>query len=312
MDKHNDVVGSSDKLISELEALNAKKLLEFSEKAPLAEWSTFRIGGPADLIIRPSCIEGMREAVKVLKKFRFDYRICGNGSNLVFPDEGLRSAVIFTTSMKKMHIDGTRLYAEAGVSISAAAALAQKNALGGLEFAYGIPGSCGGAVYMNAGAFNGEIRDVLTESTYYDPDADEFVTVKGMAHEFGYRKSVYMKHDYIIVSAVFELSAGDAEDIKESMNFFWQRRVEKQPLNYPSAGSVFKRYQGYFTAKLIQDAGLKGYTIGGAQVSEKHSGFIINRGGATAADVKRLVDVIRQTIYDKNGINIECEIKFIE
>jgi len=303
---------AADEIRKKLNTFRSAKLLEFAENAPLSECCTFKIGGPADYIIRPYSVDGLREAIKALKTCGIEYYVFGNGSNLVFPDSGLRAAVIFTTSMKNLRAEGTKLYTEAGVSLSAAASLAQKNALSGLEFAYGIPGSCGGAVYMNAGAFNGEIKDVLETSTYYDLDADEFVTIENAAHDFDYRKSIYMKNNYIIVSAVFSLKEGDADDIKESMDFFWQRRVEKQPLNYPSAGSVFKRYQGFFTAKLIQDAGLKGYSVGGAQVSEKHSGFIINKGGATADDVKRLVDVIRQTIYDLHQINIECEIKFIE
>ncbi len=286
-------------------------LLNYKADALLSEYCTFKIGGPADFVIHPCSLEGLRGAIQLCRRAGADYRIFGNGSNLVFPDEGIRGAVIFTTAMKGLRADGDTVYAEAGVTLSALSSAAQKNALTGLEFAYGIPGSVGGGVYMNAGAFNGEIKDSLISSTYYDAELDCFCELSAEEHNFAYRHSAYMHGDRVIVAATFRLNRGDAAEIKESMDFYWQRRVEKQPLEYPSAGSVFKRYQGFFTAKLIEDAGLKGLTVGGAQVSVKHSGFIINIGGATAKDVKDLVAEIRRTIYEKNQIDIECEIRFI-
>jgi UDP-N-acetylmuramate dehydrogenase len=185
--------------------------------------------------------------------------------------------------------------------------------LTGLEFAYGIPGSVGGAVFMNAGAYDGEIKNVVTKTYYYDVKNDTFGEFTGDENKFGYRESVYQEKDgLVILGARFELEKGDGEKILEKMQGFMRARSEKQPLEYPSAGSTFKRAPGYFTAKLIDDAGLKGYSVGGAQVSENHAGFVINRGGATSEDVRTLVKHIQESVYKNSGVEIECEIKIIE
>jgi UDP-N-acetylmuramate dehydrogenase len=204
------------------------------------------------------------------------------------------------------------LYVECGASVTRAAAVAGQSGLAGLEFAFGIPGTCGGAVYMNAGAYDNEMSDIVAQSTYYMPSIKAIYTLEGEQHNFSYRKSFYTDSSNIILSAVFQLQYGDKHEIKEKMEDYKRRRIDKQPLEYPSAGSVFKRYPGYFTSRLIEEAGLKGITIGGAQVSPKHAGFIVNKGDATAADVLRLIEVIKNEVYKRNNINIECEMKYIE
>lgn len=293
--------------------LSGKGALVFSENEPLAPLSTFKIGGNADYVIYPLCSEGLIAAVRAAKECGVRYGVFGNGSNLLFADEGFRGAAIFTTKMNKVRREGTLLIAEAGASLTGLAVHALKAGLTGLEFAYGIPGSVGGAVFMNAGAYDGEITQVVTRSAYFSPDtpADECAWLEGEAQGFGYRTSAYQGSNILILSAEFSLKEGDPAEIKAKMDDYMTRRKSKQPLEYPSAGSTFKRYPGYFTAQLIDEAGLKGYTVGGAQVSEKHAGFVINRGCATAEDVRGLIEKIQAVIYEKNGIHISPEVQII-
>lgn len=293
--------------------LSQSGLLVYSENEPLAPLSTFKIGGKADYVVYPLSQSGLIATVQAAKQCGIRYGLFGNGSNLLFADEGFRGAAIFTTKMNKVSREGNLLIAEAGASLTGLAVTAMKAGLSGLEFAYGIPGSVGGAVYMNAGAYDGEIASVVTKSSYWTPDlpADEVAWLEGEAQGFGYRTSAYQESDKLILSAAFALKEGDPAEIRAKMDDFMARRKSKQPLEYPSAGSAFKRYPGYFTGKLIEDAGLKGLTVGGAQVSEKHAGFVINRGGATAKDVLTLIEQIRSIIYDKNGIRISPEVQII-
>lgn len=300
-----------DKYSRVAEMLSAKGIKIF-ENEPLAPHSTFRIGGAARLAAMPDSTERIIDAVKAAKEEELDFIVIGNGSNVLFSDKGFDGLVIFTRSADSVVIKGNRVFADAGAPFTKLAVTVKNAGLTGLEFAYGIPGSVGGAVYMNAGAYNGEASQVVASSTAYDDLTGAVSVISKEEHNFGYRTSVYSqnKDRLTVLSAEFELKEGDSAAIWETMQDLIRRRREKQPLEYPNAGSVFKRPQGYFVGKLITDAGLKGYTIGGAQVSEKHAGFIINRGGATAEDVLRLVEHIQNTVHEQFGVSLECEINF--
>ena len=232
----------------------------------------------------------------------------GACTNVLFPDEGYRGVILFTTDMNQVSQEGETLLADAGENLTALSVKAWKAGLSGLEFAYGIPGSVGGGVFMNAGAYDHSLEEVVSKSRFYDPKSRTFGEYKGKDHCFSYRHSVYNDGNRVILSAEFSLKKDDPQEIRARMEDYMQRRKSKQPLEYPSAGSVFKRYPGYFTAKLIEEAGLKGLTVGGAQVSPKHAGFIVNLGSATAADVQKLVSIIEEEIYRRNGIRIEREL----
>jgi len=294
-----------------LDAASKNETLYYRKNSVLSECCTFRIGGPADYIIYPKTSDELKNLISELKKNEIYFNIFGNGSNVLFDDSGFRGAAVFTSKINNVDINGERVKADCGVPITQLSSMAQKHGLSGLEFAYGIPGSCGGAVYMNAGAYNGEIKNVLLSSEYFDLITGEVGRLEGDEHCFGYRHSIYMQKDWIVLSAEFGLKYADAESIRTIMTDFMHRRVDKQPLEYPNAGSVFKRAPGHFTGKLIQDAGLKGYTVGGAQVSEKHAGFIINVGRATSSDVRRLIDIIKEKVFAEFGVEIECEVKYI-
>jgi UDP-N-acetylenolpyruvoylglucosamine reductase len=288
-------------------------LADYCKDKKLSELCSFRVGGIADYVVYPKSVEVLILLIDRLKEKNIKYCLLGNASNVLFSDNGFNGVVIFTSKLDSILVKGSTLNVECGVSLTHAAVIAQRNGLGGLEFAYGIPGTIGGAVYMNAGAYGGEMKDVVESSTYYTTDHKIIDRLMGVQHDFDYRESFYSKHEnHVILSANLQLTYDDPENIKKKMDGFMSGRVEKQPLQYPSAGSVFKRYPGYYTGKLIEDAGLKGLTIGGAQVSEKHAGFIINRGGATAEDILKLIDIIKEKIYELNDIKIECEIKYIE
>ena len=291
-----------------LKELSEKGLLTFAKDKPLSACSTFRIGGPVDFAVCPKSAEGVEAAVAAARAEQIPFRVIGGGSNILFPDEGVRGAILFTTQLDGVKIDGESMTAGAGVPLGVLAGKAQKAGLSGIEFLYGIPGSVGGAVYMNAGAYEHSISEALTESTYFDLETGKIGKLTLEEHDYGYRHSVYMSKNALILGASFDLKKDDPAAIKARMDDYMQRRKSKQPLEYPSAGSVFKRYPGYFTGKLIEDSGLKGYTVGGAQVSEKHAGFIINIGGATAEDVKKLVAHIEDVIYANYGIHIEREL----
>ena len=293
--------------------LSGDGVLTLAENAELAPLSTFKIGGKADFIVKAYTRDSLVSAVRAARECKIKYTVVGNGSNVLFPDERYEGAVILTTGMTGISIEGNKIYADCGYSFTSLALQAQKNGLGGLEFAYGIPGSVGGAVFMNAGAYDGEIKNVVTRTFWYDSINECFGEFLGEENCFGYRESVYQKKDgYIILGAEFELALADGDAVLEKMQGFMRARQEKQPLEYPSAGSTFKRAPGYFTAKLIDEAGMKGYSVGGAQVSEKHAGFVINRDNATAQDVKKLVSDIQKAVLENSGVKIECEIRIIE
>ena len=279
---------------------------------PLSRHTTFRIGGNADLYLIPHSVDSLVRVIRTVQDFGVKFYILGNGSNVLFDDAGFSGAVISTAGLTSVKTEGEVITADAGATLASVCKAARDSSLEGLEFAYGIPGSVGGAVFMNAGAYGGEMAHVLCESTYLDLDDLTVHTITNAEHDYGYRESVYKHTRRVILSATLALKAGNRDEISEKMSDFMNRRVTKQPLEFPSAGSVFKRYLGRFTGQMIEEAGLKGYTIGGAQVSEKHAGFIINIGGATADDVNALIRYIKEKILEIFGCELECEMIYVK
>ena len=282
----------------------------FTEEA-MSQHTTFKIGGPADYFLMPDKGEDVGRVIKICKEKEIPYFILGNGSNLLVGDGGYRGAVIqIYRNMSSVTVEGNEITAQAGALLSAVAAAAKNASLTGFEFAGGIPGTIGGAVVMNAGAYGGEMKDVLTEVTVMNAEGDIF-TLPTEELELGYRTSIIKTAGYIVLEAKIRLKEGDPEVIRETMKDLTIRRTTKQPLEYPSAGSTFKRPEGYFAGKLIMDSGLAGYQVGGAQVSGKHCGFVINAGDATARDVRTLMDNVRDIVYKKYGVTLEPEVKFL-
>ena len=282
----------------------------FTEEV-MSQHTTFKIGGPADYFLMPDKGEDVGRVIKICKEKEIPYFILGNGSNLLVGDGGYRGAVIqIYRNMSSVTVEGNEITAQAGALLSAVAAAAKNASLTGFEFAGGIPGTIGGAVVMNAGAYGGEMKDVLTEVTVMNAEGDIF-TLPTEELELGYRTSIIKTAGYIVLEAKIRLKEGDPEVIRETMKDLTIRRTTKQPLEYPSAGSTFKRPEGYFAGKQIMDSGLAGYQVGGAQVSEKHCGFVINAGDATARDVRTLMDNVRDIVYKKYGVTLEPEVKFL-
>ena len=282
----------------------------FTEEA-MSQHTTFKIGGPADHFLMPDKGEDVGRVIKICKEKEIPYFILGNGSNLLVGDGGYRGAVIqIYRNMSSVTVEGNEITAQAGALLSAVAAATKNASLTGFEFAGGIPGTIGGAVVMNAGAYGGEMKDVLTEVTVMNAEGDIF-TLPTEELELGYRTSIIKTAGYIVLEAKIRLKEGNPEVIRETMKNLTIRRTTKQPLEYPSAGSTFKRPEGYFAGKLIMDSGLAGYQVGGAQVSEKHCGFVINAGDATARDVRTLMDNVRDIVYKKYGVTLEPEVKFL-
>ncbi len=280
---------------------------------PMSRHTSFRIGGPADVLVSPKSERAVCDTVHAAREAGLPLTVLGNGSNVLVRDEGIRGVVLCIGSdYADIHTEGTCLTAQTGALLSVLSNEAQQAGLSGLEFAGGIPGSLGGALFMNAGAYDGQMADVVVRSRYYDAQADAVRTLTGEAHGFGYRTSVFRGHaDWIALSAELQLKPGNPDEIRAKMDDFAQRRRDKQPLNYPSAGSTFKRPAGYFAGKLIQDAGLMGYTVGGAQVSEKHAGFVINRGGATCADVLAVMNHVQEEVLRQFGVRLEAEVRVL-
>ena len=277
---------------------------------PMSKHTTFRIGGAAEVFAAPDARE-LPQLLAMAKGADVPVTVIGNGSNLLVGDRGIAGLVIeIGERMSEVRIEGTILVAGAGALLSKAAQAAAAAGLGGLEFAAGIPGSVGGAVVMNAGAYGGEMKDVL-QSVKVLTEEGELLSLAAAELELGYRHSCVPERKYIVVEATMELSAKPEEEIRACMAELRAKRVEKQPLEYPSAGSTFKRPEGYFAGKLIMDAGLRGYTVGGAQVSEKHCGFVINKGGATAADVRQLMQDVHDRVKEQFDVELEPEVKLI-
>lgn len=282
--------------------------IEIKQNEPMSRHTSFKIGGNADLYIIPHDMDALIETVRILKETETKRYFLGNATNVLFDDAGFRGAVVSLGNICAIKVIENRIVAEAGASLNLVCKTARDKELSGLEFAYGIPGSIGGAVFMNAGAYGGEMSQVIAQSTYLSLDDMTVHTIPLTAHEYGYRESVYRHNNWLVLSAVLELQKGEYDKINAAMNDYMSRRVDKQPLEYPSAGSVFKRYPGRYTGQMIEECGLKGYSIGGAQVSEKHAGFIVNKGGATSADVLALIEHIKNEVYKKFDCRIECEV----
>ncbi len=280
------------------------------EELPLSKHSSFKIGGNARLAAFPRTKEELASLLSLAKEENVRALVVGHASNMLFDDAGFDGLVIFTTAMKSVTWGEDFVEADAGASLTAIAGEAARRGLSGLEFAYGIPATVGGAVYMNAGAYGSEIACTLIESTYYGENG---IATRALAdHGFSYRKSIYQKSGETVLSARFSLQKGNAEEIKKLCEERMAARREKQPLEFPSAGSVFKRPEGHFAGALIEQCGLKGYRIGGAEVSVKHAGFIINQGGATSADVLALIEHIRAEVLKAFGVFLETEIIHIK
>ena len=287
--------------------------IAYKENEPLAAHSTFKIGGPARLFVQPVDHAQLCRTVALCKAQSARYYLLGNGSNILFADEGYNGVVLNISSMQDtVEVHGTQLTAGAGVRLSALCKTALEHGLTGLEFAYGIPGTVGGAVYMNAGAYGSELKDVLESVTFLDSDL-QLRTLPAADLAMGYRTSIFEQNpDWCILSATVVLHRGDGAAVLARMQELLGKRREKQPLEWPSAGSTFKRPQGAFAGKLIEDCGLRGFTVGGAQISEKHCGFVINRGGATCADVVALTEQVRQIVEARTGFVLEREIRVVK
>lgn len=276
---------------------------------PMRLHTTFRIGGPAQFFVIPRTQEEAAEAVRLCRSEGAPYYIIGNGSNLLVSDKGYRGVVIqLFKEFSDINIEGTRIRAQAGASLAKIAAEALRAGLAGFEFAAGIPGTLGGACIMNAGAYGGEMKDVLLAVTVLTKDG-EIREIPREELDMGYRTSRASREGWIVLGATIELARGDEKEIRAKMEDLKRRRTDKQPLEYPSAGSTFKRPEGYFAGKLIQDAGLKGLRVGDAMVSEKHSGFVVNCGNATAADVDGLIRLVQEKVREDSGITLEPEVR---
>ena len=276
---------------------------------PMSRHTTFRVGGPADFFVTPKAKEEVRDVIRICKEAGMPYYIIGNGSNLLVSDAGYRGVIVqIYKEMNKVKVEGDLVKAQAGALLSGIAAKALGAELSGFEFASGIPGTIGGACVMNAGAYGGEMKDVLESVTVLTGEG-KIIELGRNELELGYRTSVIAKKGYIVLGAVLKLERGDGEKIKTYMDELKEKRVTKQPLEYPSAGSTFKRPEGYFAGKLIEDAGLRGFQVGGAQVSEKHCGFVINRDHATAADIMELMRQVQIRVKENSGVDLEPEVK---
>ncbi len=289
-----------------------KKICQNTEEnVPMAKYTTFRIGGAAEVLCEPESREETESLVSLLKDENEPYTVIGNGSNLLVSDAGIDGVVIrIAKRMKKAEVLGETISAEAGILLSELSSIAAKAGLTGLEFASGIPGTLGGAIYMNAGAYGGEIGTLIETVTYLSEDGE----IKTAGREelfFGYRKSSFSENGGILLGCTLTLSKGNEQEIRAKMQELSRKRAEKQPLSYPSAGSAFKRPEGHFAGALIEESGLKGFRIGGAGISEKHAGFLVNYGGATAKDVRAVIRHVQKTVQEKSGVFLEPEIRMI-
>lgn len=284
---------------------------EYRLDAPMSEFTTFRTGGPASFVATPDSIGKLQSIVKFCIETGTKYYVIGRGSNILVSDSGIDGAVIFTSGLESIELEnGGTIKCLAGTPLIRLCSFALENSLSGLEFAYGIPGSAGGAVYMNAGAYGGEMKDVVTSVSHIDKNG-VIGHFDKKSLDFGYRHSAYSAGGFVITDITLSLTPGVKSEIKAKMDDFLSRRKSKQPLDYPSAGSTFKRPEGHFAGALIEQCGLKGCSVGGAQVSEKHAGFVINKGGATSSDILALAEYVKETVFKKTGVVLEPEIKFI-
>lgn len=293
-----------------LEEILDKSRIKYNE--PMSKHTTVRVGGPCDCLVLPESIEEIKNIIAYAKKNNLKYYVIGNGSNLLVVDEGIHALVIkITNKFASVTVEGDEIIANAGASVPYVSLLAKQNSLTGFEFACGIPGTIGGGVRMNAGAYGGEMSDIFIEATYLDGEGN-ICKIEKKDMDFGYRHSFFSdKPEYVILSVKFKLQKGNITEITSKMEENSTSRKTKQPLEYPNFGSVFKRPEGYFVGKLVDDAGLRGYQIGGAQVSEKHTGFIVNKENATCQDIVDLIRHVQKIVYDKFGVSLKTEVVFI-
>lgn len=297
----NDIYNS---LVTTIEKTKIK------ENEDMSKYTSFKAGGKARFLIKANQIQDIKDAIKITKEQNIPFLVIGNGSNILFKD-GLYNGIIIKVELNKLEINKDKATVSAGVKNAVLAQKLLENELSGFEFAAGIPGTIGGAIRMNAGAYGGEIKDILEEVTYLDYSTLEEKTITNKECDFEYRHSVFCNNKNIILSATFNFNKDEKINIQEKMNLYAKSRKDNQPLEYPSAGSTFKRGEDFITAKLIDECGLKGYTIGGAQVSEKHAGFIINKDKATSKDIIELIDYVKKVVKEKKGKKIELEIEII-
>ncbi|MEG0177277.1 UDP-N-acetylmuramate dehydrogenase [Anaerorhabdus sp.] len=295
-----------------LERYLIQKRIPFFKNKPMSEYTTLKLGGPAWFVVE---VQDYTDIVTVKKKAdecSIPMLILGNGSNILFKDKEFEGiVVVLAKKLKKIEVVNTNIIAEAGASLMDVCDEACKHSLMGMEFAYGIPGSVGGAIYMNAGAFEGEVKDIVREIQYIDEDGN-IKNIKVKPKDFSYRKSMFTDTNKIILKVIFELSMGNRDEVRSLMDRYWNRRKERQPLEYPSAGSVFKRPVGDYASRLIDVSGLKGKCCGGAMVSEKHAGFLINYDHATSNDFIELIEYVQKEVKKQTGFDLECEIKIVE
>jgi len=291
---------------------NLKKICGSNVKfdKPLKEYTTFKIGGPADILVIPNSIRELKEVLVTIKDIEIPFFILGKGSNVIVGDKGFRGIVINTEKLNRIRVSGKELISETGILLSEVSNQALKAGLTGLEFASGIPGSLGGAIYMNAGAYGGMIEDVIKEVRCLSYQGKE-LTLSKEELKLSYRHSILQDEPLIAVEAIISLEHGDKEEIKAKIDDLTDKRWTKQPMEMPSAGSIFKRPENYYASALIDEAGLKGARVGEAEVSKKHAGFIVNLGNASAEDVKNLIKLVQDEIYQRNGVKLEVEPRFI-
>ena len=298
---------------NELCGLCRKLCCEYKTEEPLKKHTTFKIGGSCKILININSSDTLAEILKFLKKQNIRFFVLGKGSNILADDNGF-DGVILKISKDFSHIEKTgetEIFCTSGTSLSELCIYAMENSLSGLEFAYGIPGTVGGALFMNAGAYGGELKDVVT-SAHYLNEKCEICSAESAEMSLSYRHSIFSENpDWVITDVTFFLNKGDREQIREKMNELMHKRKDKQPLDFPSAGSTFKRPEGYFAGKLIEDAGLRGYRVGDAQVSEKHCGFVVNRGKATCAEVLQLIEEVQKKVKEQFGVQLEPEVRII-
>ncbi|WP_101773931.1 UDP-N-acetylmuramate dehydrogenase [Peptostreptococcus faecalis] len=297
------------RLYNSLKSIIDEDLIYIDE--PMNDHISFKVGGPADILVRPKTEDDIRAVLKLVNEKNIPFLVMGNGTNILIKDGGFRGLVIeLSSNFSNYNIDGDEITVETGALLSTIGREAMNASLTGFEFASGIPGTLGGALAMNAGAYGGEMKNIVKSVRLMDCDGN-IVEYTNEEMRFEYRHSRLTEENLIALSAVIKLENGDYEEIKEKMNDLSHQRRTKQPLEYPSAGSTFKRPEGYFAGKLIQDSNLKGFSVGGAMVSEKHSGFIINYNNATARDLINLIEHVKSSVYENHGVKLEEEVKIL-
>ena len=293
-----------------IEKLKQIQNLKVEENVMLKKYTTFKVGGPANIFVTPRTEQALMNLTQIINKTDQSYFVLGKGSNIIVGDKGYNGIIIYTGQLDKIKVDNNTIVAQSGATLKDIAEIAQDYSLTGMEFASGIPGTLGGAVFMNAGAYGGEMNDIIQKVSAVDQKGQKKVMPKKELN-LSYRSSIFQENEYIILDAFLKLTKGNKDDIRAKMDKLERKRKNKQPLEYPSAGSSFKRPKDHYTGPLIEKANMKGYQIGGAQVSEKHAGFIVNKGNATAQDIVKLIQKIQKEVYAISGVKLKPEPKFL-